>query len=302
MDGDSLGTINISPNKRAKSLHQFSQQVRGVVEDEKIAGRTVYAGGDDVMALLPAETALDAASKLMKKYQQAFNNNPAATISAAIVYAHWRYPLRQVLRTGHHLLDDVAKDRTGRDSIAMGIIMGSGLGAVWSVPWAVLRGEAQTGAGDPCVALSEILEQFSDDDRDRDESDNPRFNASYLYLLRQRFGRLFHQPLEEPGMFGQLHSEGDVTPDLLRDLAHAEYRRRMKKKLRAEVPRQQTQPVVDQLMSLSRRWKRMKANDDADGKGDEFTIQCDRHSFSFDGWRVARFLKQVHDGKVGDHD
>ncbi len=305
MDGDSLGRLSAQMDDSqmlSKSLDFFAKQVRGKVEQH--FGHTVYAGGDDVLVLLPATTALHAANDLCDVYRSTFQSTPVgerATISAAIVFAQWRFPLRQVLRTAHRLLDDVAKEGTGRDSIAMGIVTGGGLSAVWSVPWCVLRGTAETAANDACVALDDILDQFSDD-LARDETENPLFNASYLYLLHRLFNRLARDLFDKPGAFGQVNVGGELTPDLLRDLAHAEYRRRMKKSIRNSLTPEQTEPLIDQLMSVSRRWKRVERSDGGVEKFADVRIQCDRQSFSFDGWRVARFLKQVKDGKVSDHD
>ena len=211
-----------------------------------------------------------------------------ATISAAIVYAHWRYPLRQVLSTARHLLDDVAKDRTGRDSVAMGIVLGSGLNAVWSAPWSVVRGK-EDGSTD----LLTLLKEFGSDTQD----EKAEFNASYLYLLRERFGRLLSEAKDQPGEYAKLHSSEDKS--LLRDLAHAEYRRRMSKADLKATPHAATQATVDRLMSLSHRWLRAKSGD---GNEAVFKADPDSLTFGFDGWRIARFLKQIHDGKAQDHD
>lgn len=304
MDGDSMGQLLAelrSPETLSECLGRFASQVRGIVERHD--GRTVYAGGDDVLALLPAASAAKCSEQLRAAYADAFGKNgvsaDAATISAAVVYAHWRYPLRQVLATAHRLLDEIAKDRTGRDSIAIGIILGSGLNAVWSVPWDVYQGAAQT-AECPCASLQSMLDRF--ESAEVEDSANPPFNASYLYLLRERFGLLLGEGREKPGEFLRFSNGngiGTETAELLRDLAHAEYRRRMKKSARAETPSDQTQPVVDQLMSLSRAWQRQQTVDGGDRRTQ---VTCDPNSFSFDGWRVARFLKQIKDGKVPDHD
>jgi len=274
-----------SPRVLSECLGAFAGQVNSVVEAH--AGRTVYAGGDDVLALVPAANALAVAEELCDRYRSAFSQTSAAstaTISAAIVYAHWRYPLRQVLRTAHRLLDDVAKDQTGRDSIALGIVLGSGLNAVWSVPWSVHRGDARGTRG-----LSQLVtEIFGSSSQD----ETAEFNASYLYLLRERFGRLFDDSHNQPGQFSNIPFE----PDLLRDLAHAEYRRRMSKSEQLKKGRADTEPLIDQLMVLSRRWQRKKS-----GNGG-FDVTESPETFTFDGWRVARFLRQLQDGKVSDHD
>lgn len=295
MDGDSMGSLLQqlrSPQKISACLGAFADNVDNVVK--KHDGRTIYAGGDDVLALLPAGNAMDAASTLCDSYRTAFQQTQPgadATISAAVVFAHWRYPLRQVLQTAHYLLDDIAKERTGRDSIATGIVLGSGLSAVWSVPWSVHRGHATTSHNDPCVAMDSILDKFVSDANDHEKAN---FNASYLYLLRERFGRLFDESLDKPGEFGRMLTDAE----LLRDLAHAEYRRRMSKADLAKRPCEITEPEIDKLMSLTHRWSRTKVN----GLAETHHVVCDPATFTFDGWRIARFLKQVHDGKVDDHD
>lgn len=287
MDGDSMGELLgqlDSPQELSRCLGRFAGNVNGVVEQN--LGRTIYAGGDDVLALVPAEKALAAAEQLCDQYRDAFAGHvasDAATISAAIIYAHWRYPLRQVLRTAHRLLDDVAKEQTGRDSVAFGIVPGSGLNALWSVPWSVVRGQA-----DGSTRLSDLVaEHFGSSVQD----EKAEFNASYLYVLRERFGRLFDDSEDLPGQFSSVPFDDDHERDLLRDLAHAEYRRRMSSDAKQK-NRSDTEPLIDQLMSLSRRWKRNKPGEP----------QSDSSTFSFDGWRVARFLRQLQDGKVGDHD
>jgi len=308
MDGDSMGALLEQlggAQELSECLGRFGMGVDGIVRNR--GGRTVYAGGDDVLAILPADSALSAAAELRAKYADAFQNVPqdVATISAGVVYAHWRYPLRQVLRTAHHLLDDVAKDSTGRDSIAIGVILGSGLNAVWSAPWDVFGGVAEPhddqGETVHSVALLDILDRF--DSREVDDSADPPFNSSFLYLLRERFGHLLGEGYEQPGEFlrfaASSNGSGSDTSDLLRDLAHAEYRRRLRKSVRTERHEEQTRPIIDQLMALSHPWRRKHSGS---GAGRKTIITCDRNAFSFDGWRVARFLKQIKDGKVDDHD
>jgi CRISPR-associated protein Cmr2 len=290
MDGDSMGKLlaaikdfGSEDNNLSESLGQFSGSVQGIVNEHD--GRTIYAGGDDVMAILPANTAFKAADLLSQKYAKCFNNNPKATLSGAIVFAHWKFPLRQVLREAHHLLDDVAKDGTGRDALAIGIMQGSGLNAVWSAPWNVIRGEEDGGFG----KFSVFIEKFTDNSSDQETT---QFNASFLYTLRDRFSRLLNKPLGASGSYGEV----SIDTDLMVAVANAEYRRRMSKTGRKKSPPEQTLKLVKPLVALSRKWFR-----DADrDSGKE--IQSVSNTFSFDGWRVARFLKQVKDGKVNDHE
>jgi len=283
MDGDSVGKLaNLgSPQEVSQGLNTFAQTVDGIVR-EKYLGRTIYAGGDDVMAIVPAENALAAADELARKYAESFNDIPEATLSGAIVYAHWKFPLRQVLQTAHRLLDTVAKDQTGRDSLAIGIIQGSGLNAIWSAPWKTVRGEIENGFG----TLPELVEQFGSDST---ENESTEFNASFLYLLQEQFSKLFAKPIELPGSYGEI----DIGEDLLTDIANSEYRRRMSKDARKKTKPEETKAIVKPLLAISQQWKRDEQTRD---------VTANPQSFSFDGWRVARFLKQIKDGKVDGHE
>ncbi|RMG35558.1 MAG: type III-B CRISPR-associated protein Cas10/Cmr2 [Planctomycetota bacterium] len=303
MDGDSMGRLLGelgSPENLSECLGQFSAQVGNIVAGHD--GRTVYAGGDDVLALLPAVSATPCAERLHTAYAEAFRakgvSADVATISAAVVFSHFRYPLRQVLSAAHRLLDDVAKERTGRDAIAIGIILGSGLNAVWSVPWRVFLGQETVGEF-PLQPFHVLLDRF--DPAETEGSDDPPFNASFLYLLRERFALLLGEGYDRPSEFLRFATSPDRrdTAELLRDLAHAEYRRRMPKNARNQRTAEDTLPVVEQLMALSRAWTRRPASA---GSGATARIECDPNTFSFDGWRVARFLKQIKDGRVPDHD
>lgn len=297
MDGDSMGKLLSQlgdPSKLSECLGHFAGQVEDIVS--RYGGRTIYAGGDDVLAMLPARGALQAAIDLAHAYTRSFENTPtrdAATLSGAIVFAPWKFPLRQVLQTGHHLLDEVAKERTGRDALAIGILQSSGLNAVWSAPWSVVRGEQE---GVP--PLDDVFEAFGTDDTDQEKAE---FNASYLYRLREQFSRLLGDFREKPGHFKTLpeglvpaHDNGDTSFGLLGDIAHAEYRRRMSREERKGSPPEDTRSEVEKLMALSQKWDR--------DINRQQLVRCDPRTFSFDGWRVARFLKQIQEGKATAHD
>lgn len=295
MDGDSLGQLLQQlgdPGALSRRLATFTDGVDAIIAEHH--GRTIYAGGDDVLAMLPAPAALAAADRLAQTYSEAFDGEPRATLSGAIVHAPWKFPLRRVLTTAHHLLDDVAKERTGRDALAIGIVQGAGLNAVFSAPWAVVRGTV-----DDAPALPDLIECFGGDDHDGERA---TFNASYLYHLRQQFTRLLGDIRDEPGRFATLSAEltandqTDASDDLglLGELAHAEFRRRLSKTERRARPRDATAGTIRDLMSLSRSWTRDPNRDPS--------VRCDPRAFTFDGWRVARFLKRLADGKGTDHD
>jgi CRISPR-associated protein Cmr2 len=251
----------------------------------KNQGRTIYAGGDDVLAILPATHALDAATELCDLYKLSFAATKAAssaTISGALIYAPFHTSLQELVRSGHQLLDDVAKDRTGRDALAISLVLGSGTNAVWSAPWPVIRG-MQPG----CPGLKTVLQRFSS--QEKDPQGQPAFNSSFLYGLRQQFTKLLDLPINKPGSFGTADFAASAD-ELLTDLAHAEYRRRLNKEQALKFTIEQTRAQLSDLMWLSQRWYR-----------DSEQVRCETQKFSFDGWRVARFLQQVNEGEVGEH-
>ena len=92
-DGDCLGRLLGKPGGGTVStaLAAFTRGVPDIVK--KHDGVTVYAGGDDVLAMLPVPDALACAQSLSGAYLNAFAETGAkdgATLSAAVVFAHVR--------------------------------------------------------------------------------------------------------------------------------------------------------------------------------------------------------------------
>ena len=137
-DGDRLGKLVSESGSVVVSdaLASFTRKVPETVAQHH--GVTVYAGGDDVLAMLPLRDALNCAAAVSDAYRAAFAETDAqrqATLSAAVVFAHVRLPLRSVLDEAHRLLDDVAKDGNGRDSLAAAVLKPGGLHCQWVTTW-----------------------------------------------------------------------------------------------------------------------------------------------------------------------
>ncbi len=147
MDGDSLGIQMSNPAKQtaiSRALNDFTKGVPACIKEH--SGFLVYAGGDDVLALMPQTTALECANALRKFYSECFaeqnnqlsiDNKISTSLSGAIEFAHYKTPLTKILQDAHPLLDNIAKDKTGRDSLAIRIHKPGGLHAQWSSPWQV---------------------------------------------------------------------------------------------------------------------------------------------------------------------
>ncbi len=219
MDGDSLGKLlrKLESNKVSSALACFTNQVDGIVT--KHCGKTVYAGGDDVLALLPLDQALDAATQLRDVYLNAFvqhvgeletrpedekGQHVKTTISAGLVFAHYKTSLRAVLAEAHHLLDKVAKDGNGRDSLAVSVLTGGGRTVQWCSSW------TDTNLSQPIPAILQELEKVF----------NQQFASKFFYNVRQRIQVLTGDEHERAEL-------GYTMPDNLDayQLLRAEYRK-----------------------------------------------------------------------------
>ena len=135
---------------------------------EKYKGRLIYAGGDDVCAMLPLENALNAAREIQDFYVSGFKlirmddkENPVRdiaspwspragklsfalgkadgiSISAGLLICHHKENLKQMIRQAHVLLDEKAKKEGGRDALALELRKRSGgsrfVTAKWDAP------------------------------------------------------------------------------------------------------------------------------------------------------------------------
>ncbi len=171
MDGDRLGKLlrESGEERISGALAAFVSRVPDIVRDND--GSTVYAGGDDVLAMLPVDRAIGCATALRRAYGSAFaglafedarEEGASATASCAVVFAHYRNPLREVLALAREELDGTAKDGNGRDSLALAVILPGGVNHRWV---------ARFGRAPEAIAAL------------RAQS----YPASFLYNLRRRY-------------------------------------------------------------------------------------------------------------------
>jgi len=97
---------------------------------EHLFGVPVYAGGDDVLALAPAATALDLARRLHDAVPDGL-----PTASTAVFCFHQRSPLQRAVRAAQELLED-AKGLPGKHGLAIGFARRSGPAFRIVLPWA----------------------------------------------------------------------------------------------------------------------------------------------------------------------
>jgi len=132
------------------SLNSFARySVAPSINDAE--GNLIYAGGDDVCAVLPLDKAIETAEKISRAYRLSYvtyendgakeiktglpgyckinnhlGNAPKISISASLRIAHHKEPLREVLRDAHEVLEKIAKGKKGRNALAIRLKKRSG--------------------------------------------------------------------------------------------------------------------------------------------------------------------------------
>ena len=181
MDGNRLGKLlrRLSEQKVSKALAKFVEEVQRIVECNN--GVTIYAGGDDVLAMLPANQAIQCARQLRKAYDKAFHNlvdankkhETPTTASCAIVFSHYHNPLRGVMELAHKELDEVAKEQNGRNSLALAIMQPGGVHNRWVSQFS------------EAIAQPESLEKL----REKIVENEDLYSTGFFYNLRERYGK-----------------------------------------------------------------------------------------------------------------
>ena len=209
-DGDRLGRLvgELGGQSVGEALSAFIAKVPEIVREHD--GVTIYAGGDDVLAMLPAPRALSCATFLSRCYKSAFADVDAeakATLSAAVTFAHVRLPLNMVITESRRLLDGVAKDANGRDSLAVGVMKRGGLHSQWVTTWTRRHGDAASSCASEL--LGDLAAQLN-----RSASD-PGLSSALVYRIRETLVMLCGLSHWEPGVWGDLPTGFDVR-ELLR--------------------------------------------------------------------------------------
>lgn len=254
MDGDSLGSkMSNSDNQESIStaLNNFTKKVPSLVEEKN--GFLIYAGGDDVLAILPLEDALTCAAKIRKFYLEKFketkNPNIAnSTISAAIEFVHIKEPLTMVLKDAHKLLDDIAKEQCGRDSIAVRVWKGSGKALEWAMPFECALKESK-------FEIERIANEFRDKKNEQKEAD---FSSKFFYKIREHFDILNPQKEGED----RLLSDGDAIQLLAADYLNSGVNRGKTKEntLTLQEAQDKIKPLLEQCRPVKRDAEKPKEN------------------------------------------
>lgn len=147
----------------SETLSNFALRVVPLIVHH-FGGRLIYAGGDDVLAMLPAHQALECAQALraafrgsspgvadIQSYQEGFLTvpnyqgdnatripfpvpGPGADVSVGIAMAHFKHPLQDVVRAAQSA-EKEAKSRLGRSAVQVATFKRSGEILKWGCQW-----------------------------------------------------------------------------------------------------------------------------------------------------------------------
>lgn len=149
-DGDRMGEFlsqatSASESRRmSKALHEFASQVRKVVQRHR--GHAVYAGGDDVLALLPLAGALDCAKELAEEFARRMRHatgdlggeaDALPTLSVGLGIGHFMEPLGALRARAERAEKRAKGDDADCPRNALAIVLGvrSGDEHCWRVNW-----------------------------------------------------------------------------------------------------------------------------------------------------------------------
>ncbi len=138
-DGDHIGSLLYQAKKKeehqeiARLLTEFAQSVRAIVQKHR--GHCIYAGGDDVFAMIPVGSALALADELRQSFYEKLKTvaeNLGAerpTFSVGLVMAHMQAPLGRVRRLAKEAEKLAKGGETDNPRNALGIIVAPRSGA-----------------------------------------------------------------------------------------------------------------------------------------------------------------------------
>lgn len=147
MDGDKMGerlrgSRGSSGRERHRAIsealaHFALRDAPRIVTKHK--GELIYAGGDDVLALLPTVTALDCAAELARVFADSWpfrdigDQEDQATMSAGLAIVHYKEDLRFALEAARRA-ERLAK-RSGRNALQIAVCRRSGEHTSALCPW-----------------------------------------------------------------------------------------------------------------------------------------------------------------------
>ncbi len=150
-DGDHMGElVDMQKKKGASGIRDISKALSGFALGEVLSqgaapsqegvpsiikrydGHLIYAGGDDVLAVLPSSKAVDCAKNIREAFHEIKGFNLDG--SCGIAVGHFKAPLQMLVKQAQKM-ESVAKNRYGRGALAIAVYKRSGEIIEWGCKW-----------------------------------------------------------------------------------------------------------------------------------------------------------------------
>lgn len=138
-DGDRMGEKISRQSDFAGGIQSVSHALSGFALDrvpgivKEHDGFLVYAGGDDVLALLPSTRAVACARAIEKAFEGAGSAH-GFTGSCGIAVGHMKAPLQMLVQKARDM-EHAAKEQHGRNALALALVKRSGEIVEWGCNW-----------------------------------------------------------------------------------------------------------------------------------------------------------------------
>ncbi len=203
------------------------QNTRRLVEDPRkmgsdqegrFQGKVIYAGGDDLLGVLPADQAVQCALALRDAYRSCMPHRDGAefTYSAGIAMGHIKQPLQDMVEAARGAKDR-AKNVLGRNALAVTLFKRSGETIEWGCPFSHKQ-------NNPSAAL-QLLQFMQADNRFRPKRAEPAYQPPISGKFPHRLAELLspYQTYQEPDGLIDPSKPEPLTRELV-DIAECEVR------------------------------------------------------------------------------
>lgn len=204
----------------SQSLKTYALEFVRYIVEKKHHGKLVYAGGDDVMAMVSIDQLLDTMLELRgafsghidESYKVDFTKDvsgfvnaggklimtmgPTASASMGVCIAYYKTPLKTVLDTAWRMVK-MAKDKGGRNAFAITVLRHSGQGSETVYQWHI---DGQDGDG-TVGCLKRLVEAIKVDPITK----TSMFSDKFIYTMRQEFSGLLNDIQDAPMVSTELN-------------------------------------------------------------------------------------------------
>ncbi len=183
----SQGLVKVAAQNIHKGIEQSPSDPEPDIE-APFHGKVIYAGADDLLAILPADEAIACAVWFNQKFSSGMGEAAAAvgcqdltlTASAGIAIGHFKAPLQDMMEVAQANLK-IAKNHRGRNALQLTLFKRSGEMIEWGCKFAV---PALQTATSPALELLELFSKNFRPDYDNPKHE-PAISGRFPYKLAE---------------------------------------------------------------------------------------------------------------------